>query len=463
MSKCPKCGGELNFSVESQSVVCPFCRNMFNPKELNIKAKVASERKKIEIEPDGNHFEGKSYNCSQCGATLLTFDETAITFCSYCGSQSMIESKMIVQNNPDFIIPFKMTREECINNYKKLLKKAHFIPKYMQDDLVVDKFRGIFMPYCIYKTTYKGELSNNGSKYSHRSGDYDIYDDYEILADVDATYDGMSYDLLSKFYDCYSNAIPFDFNKKEDFNTNFLIGFYADTMDVDKTIYDKIAENISSNDSKRFLYARKEYRKYGCKNPMIRLSVSDRKIGMFPVYFLAIRTKDNKHVHYAVINGQTGKIAADLPIDFKKYIILTLILSVIIFLLINMYLYLLPNIVLWLSLLASIVSLVVSRVQAKKINNKENKLDDMGYKYVNKNVEKNKLSIKYSIKQFISLLICAFILIINPYNDEYYYIGSIVTLGLIILSFYDLVKEHNDLTSNKLPQLEKRGGDEREK
>ena len=40
-------------------------------------------------------YEGKSYSCSQCGAQLMTFDETAITFCSYCGSQAMIESKMM--------------------------------------------------------------------------------------------------------------------------------------------------------------------------------------------------------------------------------------------------------------------------------------------------------------------------------------------------------------------------------
>ena len=57
-------------------------------------------------------YEGKGYTCSQCGATLLTFDETAITFCSYCGSQAMIEEKMIKRNHPEFIIPFKKNTNE---------------------------------------------------------------------------------------------------------------------------------------------------------------------------------------------------------------------------------------------------------------------------------------------------------------------------------------------------------------
>ena len=50
----------------------------------------------------------------------------------------------------------------------------------------------------------------------------------------------------------------------------------------------------------------------------------------------------------------------------------------------------------------------------------------------------------------------------NPVEDSYYYGASLLALSLVILSFYDLVKEHNILVTNKLPQLEKRGGDEHE-
>ena len=44
-------------------------------------------------------------------------------------------------------------------------------------------------------------------------------------------------------------------------------------------------------------------------------------------------------------------------------------------------------------------------------------------------------------------------------EDKYYYGASILSLLLVVLSFYDLVKEHNLMVSNKLPQLETRGGD----
>ena len=161
MIKCPNCGGEMNYSPGDKVVKCEYCSSKFNPKELNIEAK---EAKKTEKQIDST-TKATAYRCSQCGAELLTFDETAITFCSYCGSQAMLEGKMTEINNPDYIIPFKITKEQCIEAYKKKINKAVFAPRYMKDDIVVEKFRGIYMPYCVYKVSYHQNSKNIGHKY----------------------------------------------------------------------------------------------------------------------------------------------------------------------------------------------------------------------------------------------------------------------------------------------------------
>lgn len=461
MSKCPNCGGELTFNVEDEKVVCPFCRSEFNPKELQTKTKFSKE---------SETFEGKSYNCRQCGATLLTFDETAITFCSYCGSQNVIESKMVKVNNPDFVIPFKITKEECIKLYKNYIKKSLFVPDYMKDELTIERFRGIFIPYCIYKTSFHGLSVNTGEKYSHRSGDYIYYDKYRITAHVDADYEGISYDLLSKFYDSYSMSIPFDYNGIIPFNKNYLIGYYADTKDVENNIYDIDAEYISSTDSSNYLNKRREFYIYGCKKPTVNMTVSDRKTGMFPVYFLAVRDKQDK-LHYAIINGQTGKIAVDLPIDFKKFVLGTLIISLIIFGLLYFGSVYTPMTILIFSMIAALLSLVISMNQLSKIYDKNNHIDDKGYRSQNKKEEeitdpkkKNKKPKKYKFSDISKQLLCiigGFLVILSgTIRDEVFYIASFVIFFIIIISFKDLIKEHNIISSNKPPQLEKRGGDE---
>ena len=456
MIKCPNCTGEMEFDPKAQEVVCQYCGSKFNPKELNEKVKHAKEEKQIE------KYEGKSYTCSQCGATLMTFDETAITFCSYCGSQAMIESKMMKINNPDFIIPFEINKEDCIKAYKNKIKQTLFSPDYIKSDITLEKFRGIYIPYAIYKLEHKGQTKNKGSKYSHRVGDYQYYDDYTITANVDATYEGVSYDLISKFYDKYSTAIPYNYQKRQEFNPNFLIGYYADAGDVDSSIYDLDASKVAESDASRRLRANREFAKYGCSNPSVGLNVTERKVGMFPVYFLAIRNKKNDAVHYAIVNGQSGKVVADLPISFPKYIVASLILSLVIFLLINNLFILTPLKVSIFSVIASILSLVLSGIQSVKINEHESHIDDKGYRSKQDQTKKTKKQpiFKYLYKEILAIIISILIIILNPVNDIYYYSVTLIALSLVILSFRDLVKEHNILATNRPPQLEKRGGDE---
>ena len=543
MIKCPNCSAELKFDVKDQEITCEYCGSKFNPKELRAKAKAAEEDKKEKVE-------AKSYRCSECGAELLTFDETAVTFCSYCGSQAMIESKMIKINKPDYVIPFTKTKEECIGNYKKRLRKAFFAPSYMKSDIVISKFRSIYIPYGIYKLEYHGNCSNNGSKYNHRKGDYIYYDDYSIVADVDSEYEGISFDLNSKFYDKYSHFIPFDFKKVEPFDLNYLISFYADTKDVDEEVYDEHVKSIVREDANRKLRKEKAYSKYGCHNPKLPIRVGERKVGMFPLYFLAIRDKDNKHINYAVVNGETGKVAASLPLDFKKYLLVTALLAVLVYLLIDFSnILMLPRTIVILSIIAAVISMIVSNVQLNKLFISREHLDDFGYIFKNHEEHKNiivnefdhagdrnfgkpaiiiglvlfnsiifasmnppesyflsmvfsgvlivptliiwlvyklykSISTKEKVevevvskerksnfkekftehlyKQFIAIIIGIAVLILQPVHDAYYYGAALITFLIVIISFYDLVKEHNELVSNKLPQLEKRGGDEDE-
>lgn len=61
---------------------------------------------------------------------------------------------------------------------------------------------------------------------------------------------------------------------------------------------------------------------------------------MYPVWFLSYRNGDR--VAYATVNGQTGKVVADMPLDTRKYLLASLLLFLPIFLLLNLFLTLRP-------------------------------------------------------------------------------------------------------------------------
>lgn len=464
MAKCPHCGAEFKFDARTKLVHCEYCGCDFNPKEL--KKEVKSSKKKE------NLLSGTSYSCTQCGAVLTTFDETAVTFCSYCGSQNIVEDKMFKQTAPDLIIPFSKTKDECIKNYKRKLSSFLFAPSYLKSDMNVSKFRGIYMPYGVYKLDFHGNSVNKGKKYNHRSGDYVYYDDYDINAMVDASYDGVSFDLLSKFYDEYSQAVPFNCKEAEEFNPNYLPGFYADSRDVEIDTYAKDACDIGKNDSTRFLLKNKIYSKYGCTKPTVSFEATDKKIGLFPMYFLSSISKDNKHIHYAVINGQTGKVAADIPISFGKYLLFSLLLAIPIFFIVNCFPVVSPNIVNIFTIIMAIIAWIIGANLISKCNDRYGRYDDKGYssKFIKydeegkviktKKVKKYKLSFKYWFKYLIAIISSFIIMVTNPIQDSIHYVTAIMGLVLIIWSFFDLVKIHNQLVSREIPQLNNRGGDE---
>lgn len=453
MIKCPNCTGELNFDPKATKVKCEYCGSIFDPKELKTTVKTTKEVETIE---------GKSYTCSQCGAAVMTFDDTAVTFCSYCGSQAMVEQNMDKQDKPDWIIPFKKDKNDCIEAYKKVVNKALFTPNTLKETATLEKFRGIYMPYCIYDLESKGKKTFDGSKYSHRSGDYEIYNDFKIHTDIDSHCNGVSYDMSSTFYDDYSQAIPFNTNEKEVFNPNYLPGYYADKPDVPLETYDKIALGVAKSQSKSYLISEKQFRKYGCYNPMLDYEVKSRSVALYPIYFLAIRDKQEKNVYYAIVNGQTGKVAADLPVSFPKYIIASLILSIIIFLVINWNLVVDPITLCVFAAVMAFISLAMSISQLSTIDKKKNHSSDEGYmsKMENRKKKEKVHGFKYIYKQIIAMILPLLLVFSSVAEDTYFYGSAIVSLILVLLSFRGLVQEHNILVSNKLPQLEKRGGDE---
>ena len=457
MYSCPTCGAGLVFDPKSQKLQCLHCRNQYDPEEQE---KMRLDQAK---EVENTQYEAISYKCSHCGAELLTTDETITTFCSFCRTGTMLDRKIIKKTKPDYVIPFSITKDECEKIYTSKIKKAFFAPKNMIDTAEVEKIRGIYMPYWMYSFEKHGENLSKGSKYSHRSGDYVYYNDYSLRTNIDAECSGISHDATSNFSDRLSEAIaPYSIKDKKDFSPAYLSGFYADNEDVEKNVYSDESKNMASNYVSNELRKDREYSKYGAK-PTVAMDEKSTELALFPVYFLATKNRQGDRISYAVINGQTGKIAADIPIDFKKFAMFSALLAIPIFILLNLILTIsMPKLIVC-SIVFNIISMIVLCTQSSKIKKRENLTDDKGAQSKIDKDEKTKKKIKIDkgiFKPIIGLLITILVFILEPASDVYYYTAAFISIGMAILSFYNIVKKYNMLTTHKLPQLGKRGGDE---
>lgn len=502
---CPGCGANLRFSPEKQKLVCDSCSSEFTTKEYNDRAALSARKY------DDKVFAVTVFTCPQCGGELLTQDDTAATFCSYCGTSVMLESRIEEQMKPDFVIPFQVSKEDCEKAYKKLIQKARYIPKDMKDEQHIAQFRGIYMPYWVYD--YEMIPLKFPHKKTRDKGDYHYVDYYDVKVDAHGTVDGIAFDASSSFSDNLSSSIaPYKLDERQTFSPAYLSGFYADSNDIDEYTYSRLADEAASEAYIDELKKSHGFQVHGVSTDELRegavMNKKKPKLAFLPVWFLATKNKDGSRVSYAVVNGQTGKVAADLPVDFTKYLWTSLVLAIPIFLLLNLFLTLTPGNAVSVSIALAIYAIFVAKSDQARLRARVEGTDDLGLqtkrlrdqygdKYApkkapaeeqqeskamsvaavkmrqglyndlerkekervkerNKKLKKDKGYIKLPvIGIIIGILVCAV-----GVQDITYYGASAVISGLVALTFFKIVKDKNLLTTRRLPQLGKRGGEE---
>lgn len=561
MYECPNCSANLKFDIQKQQLCCEHCGTTVDPYNFS-------------REKDAEEYEATLFTCPQCGAQILSEDTTAATFCSFCGASTILDSRISKEKSPKYILPFTKTKEDCKASYAKMMRRAIFAPNELKDESYIEKFRGIYMPYFIYSFEKKGPVTFYGRK-THRSGDYLITKHYDLNCEIEEEYKGLAYDASSTFSDNLSRAIgPFDTQNSRPFTPAFLSGFYADTSDVDSYTYQNDAQELVIDDGCRHLANNSVCRRYnvstGSPNSSlsnaVRPSKTTSELAMFPVWFLSYRNGDR--VSYTVINGQTGKAAADLPVDQKKYLIGSVLLSLPIFILLNLFFTITPTRILLLAVLLALVCILISNAQLTRILARERGEDDKGLASAqnrptsaskddlaneiadarehagkrqqsqsNRQSRLTKVLLTYVIALFTTflafqlltgvmirrtltsgntrlgfvpvfgmiviilifsrllakqsgstfrrqgtlkqrylshikeklptlikplggILTAIVILIVNPVSDWFYYLGAFACMGTVLWAIMDIIRQHNLLTTRKLPQLNRRGGDE---
>lgn len=364
MYECPNCAGNLKFDIASQQLLCEHCNTKIDPYSI---------QKETDAKEYSDEYEVTVFTCPQCGGEILSEDNTAATFCSFCGAATVLTSRIAKEKRPAHIIPFLKTKEDCREAYVKMMRRAVFAPKALKDKEHIEKFRGIYMPYWVYSFKKDGPADFQGKKV-YRKGDYIYTDNYRLSCEIKESYQGLTYDASASFADSLSGAIsPFDMKQGKEFTPTFLSGFYADTSDVDKDVYQNEAEEMVIEDGcKQLLHS------YMCRDyhvtkdkvwNVIQPTKEKAELVMLPVWFLSYRNGDR--VSYAVVNGQTGKAAAEIPVDAKKYLIGSAVLTVPIFIVLNLFFTFTPVKLLWLAVFLAVGCLLIANIQVTELLEKE--------------------------------------------------------------------------------------------
>ena len=373
--KCPKCGGRMTYDIKDKLLKCEYCNSSLTIDEY---------RTDNEADHQSDTYEMNVYTCRNCGAELVAPDEQTVAYCPYCGGESILGKKEEGQERPKDIIPFNITKQQAAERYGKTLSKKLYVPKQFKDPSFLMEFRGIYLPFRTFEVNIpEGELNLKGSR-EYTSGGYDYEETYDVDANIGGTVDGYTSDASAAFDDTIAQDIePYNSNGFDEFNEAYLAGFYSDKVTAPTDIYKAEAVRMASDDI---------YNEISNKASPVDVSMTDdektriekigadtesQKVSLMPVWFLTWRKDDR--VAYSVMNGQTGKLHADIPVDRKKFFIVSAVIAAAMFVILSLLpMFILPKNVASIAVVLMIISGFVLKSELKKIRIKEQHIYDYG-------------------------------------------------------------------------------------
>ncbi|MDO4977173.1 MAG: hypothetical protein Q4E53_07915 [Eubacteriales bacterium] len=368
MYQCLNCGSFLTFDISQQKMKCKSCDSTFSVCEFPDESLKEKE------------FETNVFECSQCGGTIYTQENDMTGKCSYCGSTQIFINRVEKIQRPKLIIPFQKDKSACKNIYKNAVKKAFYAPRDVKNEEYIDSLRGIYMPYWIYDCIYDKNLDLTGYDRQgvKREGKIVTFNNYNIKTKYKAEFLAMQEDASSWYSDEISvNIRPFHLNRSErslqDFNPAFLCGFYGETADVDRPAEAKAKtfheQAVKSSEDYFHTNLVNTYIFDGNYHPMKDPTKSGMELGLLPVWFLSHRK--GKRVSYSVINGQTGHLAAEFPVDIVKFLLCTFATAGILFMLLNLFWIMRPEYVAMTAAIAALWSIRFAKRDLIEIARKE--------------------------------------------------------------------------------------------
>ena len=358
--KCPSCGGMLYFDIKNQRLKCRNCDTVLEVDDYQ--GDNSADEYLLE--------DARLYTCKNCGARLVSASEEAVTYCSYCGSEMILESSI--------------SKSQCKKIYEKELKNKLYVPDEFKDPEFIDRFRPFYIPYWMYQVSFRDDEFDLDGYLSYTRGRYDYHEEYKIRARIkDQGIYGLPYDASRNFDDTIAEQIA-PFNKKDmtDYKPGYLAGMYADSPNVDAKLYEEEVLNKATDaaiqDIKRStgginlkLPSQKK------RQELLKARYEDEDALFLPVWFLT--RKKNNRVAYAVVNGQTGRIHIDLPADTKQFILYTLAGTALLFVLLSLFVSVTSRFVIWFAALLVYIVSIRYHKELKEIRDRENHVFDKGY------------------------------------------------------------------------------------
>lgn len=324
--RCPNCNAYLVFDPKSGKMKCDYCLSDFTVDEVkennDTRGKVHNEDRghtHSEEQTNGDYF---CYSCPSCGGEIIGDSTTAATECPFCENPTVITQRLSGEFKPDYVIPFKITKKEAVSALEKLYGGKKLLPNAFTRDNRVKKVTGMYVPYWICDCEASGTVSYDATRvHTFSSGKYITTrtDFFKVVRRGTVAFDNIPQDGTTKLEGIHTESIePYDYSEMIPFSNEYLSGYFADIYDVNsEDVLGRVAERAKASVKESFKETVIGYATVSESESNIDITKGDIHYALLPVWML--NTNWNGKTYTFAMNGQTGKVVGDLPVDKKKF------------------------------------------------------------------------------------------------------------------------------------------------
>lgn len=330
--KCPCCGGQIAFEAKLQKLKCEYCDTEFDVETLRQYdedlSQDAPDRMEWSTAPGAEWQEGENagmrvYSCNSCGGEVIADATLAATVCPYCDNPIVMTGQLSGALKPDLVIPFKLDKKAAKDALSAYFRDKRLLPKVFREQNHIDEIKGMYVPFWLFDADARASIRYRATRlraWSDSSYNYTETSHFSITRAGTVSFEHVPVDGSSKMADDLMESIePYDFSAAVDFRTAYLAGYLADKYDVDaEQSIDRANERIKKSTEQAFADTVTGFTSVTTEASGVSLSNGTARYALLPVWLL--NTTWNGRRYTFAMNGQTGKMVGDLPLDKKAYL-----------------------------------------------------------------------------------------------------------------------------------------------
>ncbi|MCR4642969.1 MAG: hypothetical protein K5697_13210 [Lachnospiraceae bacterium] len=336
--QCPNCGGPLEFHGDVQKMVCVYCDAQFEMSQFNQNSpKVGDEQPTHWEQAQGQQLEAgeagmKEFQCNACGAVMVSDGQVGATECPYCGNPAILESTFEGINLPDGIIPFVKSKQEAQDAMSGYYSGKKLLPNNFISDNRVEKIQGVYVPFWLFDCDVNGSAfyrAENRRTYSKGEERWEEIKEYAVSRSAVMRYEKVPADGSKEMKDEYMDSLePYDFSKIIPYQPAYFSGYLANKYDESADdVKERVNRRIKNTSEQQIRDTVRGYDSVRTESSDIRINSGKIRYCMLPVWMLTTRWNGANYTF--AMNGQTGKVTGDLPVDNGKATRMFLLTSVI--------------------------------------------------------------------------------------------------------------------------------------